>query len=70
MAGAVTSTEAVVALLVFAAATAASMALLSTAFGYALGRGALRHRLSELVPLLGTAGLIFGVWYSLAAVRG
>ena len=70
MASAVTRTEAVVGLLVFAAVTAASMALLSTAFGYALGRGALRHRLSELVPVLGTAGLIFGVWYSLAAVRG
>lgn len=70
MASAVTRTDAVVALLVFAAATAASMALLSSAFGYALGRNVLRRRLTELVPVLGTAGLIFGVWYSLAAVRG
>jgi cytochrome c biogenesis protein CcdA len=70
MASAASRTEGVVALLVFAAATAASMALISIAFVYALRRGALRHRISELVPVLGTAGVIFGVWYSLAAVRG
>lgn len=58
------------ALLVFAAATAVSMALVSTAFGYALARGAVRRRLTDLVPVLGAASLIFGVWYSLGALRG
>lgn len=61
--------EGVVALLVFAAATAASMALASTAFGYALARGSVRSQLTRLVPVLGTASLIFGVWYSLGAVN-
>jgi ABC-type nickel/cobalt efflux system permease component RcnA len=58
----------VLALLVFAAATAVSMALVSTAFGYALARGAVRRRMGDLVPLLGAASLIFGVWYSLGAL--
>jgi cytochrome c biogenesis protein CcdA len=58
----------VIALLVFAMATAASMALVSTAFGYALTGGALRRRLTQIVPVLGTASLVFGVWYSLGAL--
>jgi ABC-type nickel/cobalt efflux system permease component RcnA len=58
----------VVALLLFAATTAVSMALVSTAFGYALVRGAVRRRLTDLVPVLGAASLIFGVWYSLGAL--
>jgi cytochrome c biogenesis protein CcdA len=58
------------ALLLFAAATAASMALVSSMFGYALTRGEVRHRLTRLVPVLGTASLIFGVWYSLGALHG
>ena len=60
----------VLALLVFAAATAVSMALASTAFGYALARGAVRRRLTDLVPVLGAASLIFGIWYSLGALQG
>jgi len=60
----------VLALLVFAAATAVSMALASTAFGYALARGAVRSRLADLVPVLGAASLIFGIWYSLGALQG
>jgi hypothetical protein len=68
--GAVSSrTQGVIALLIFAGATAASMALISTAFGYALARGALRRRVSDLVPWFGCASLLFGVWYSLAAIR-
>jgi cytochrome c biogenesis protein CcdA len=58
-----------VALVVFAAATAISMALVSTAFGHALARGAVKRRLEELVPVLGAASLLFGVWYSLGALR-
>jgi hypothetical protein len=53
---------------VFAMATAASMALVSTAFGYALTGGAIRRRLTRIVPILGTASLVFGVWYSLGAL--
>jgi cytochrome c biogenesis protein CcdA len=59
----------VVALLVFAAATAGSMSLLSLAFAEALSRRVIRRRLPELVPVLGTAGVIFGVWYALEALR-
>lgn len=62
--------QAVVALLVFAGATAASMALVSTAFGYALARGMVGRRLSDLVPLFGAASLLFGVWYSFGALHG
>jgi cytochrome c biogenesis protein CcdA len=57
-----------VALLVFAAATAASMALLSTVFGFALARGSVQRGLVRLVPVLGAASLLFGVWYSLDAL--
>lgn len=62
--------QAILALLVFAGATAASMTLVSTAFGYALARGLVRRRVGELVPFLGIASLLFGVWYSLEALRG
>jgi ABC-type nickel/cobalt efflux system permease component RcnA len=61
--------QGVLALVVFAAATAVSMALVSTAFGHALARGTVKRRLAELVPLLGAASLLFGVWYSLGALR-
>jgi hypothetical protein len=63
-------TQAVLALLIFAGATALSMALVSTAFGYALASGGVRRRLTELVPLFGAASLLFGVWYSLGALHG
>lgn len=61
--------QGVLALLVFAAATAVSMALVSSAFGYALARGAIRRRLADLVPVFGAISLIFGVWYSLGAFQ-
>jgi cytochrome c biogenesis protein CcdA len=60
--------EGTVALLAFAAATAISMALVSTGFAYALTRPAVSGRLGGLIPLLAAASLAFGVWYSLAAV--
>ena len=62
-------TQAMIALSLFAVATAVSMALLSTAFGYALARGAVARRLARLVPILGTLSLLFGVWYALTALR-
>jgi ABC-type nickel/cobalt efflux system permease component RcnA len=60
--------RAAVALLMFAGATAASMALVSSAFAYALASGHIRRRLSDLVPVFGTASLLFGVWYSIASL--
>jgi ABC-type nickel/cobalt efflux system permease component RcnA len=62
--------HAVLALLLFAGATAVSMALVSTAFGCALASAPVRRRLIGLVPVLGSASLIFGAWYSLGAIQG
>jgi ABC-type nickel/cobalt efflux system permease component RcnA len=56
------------ALVLFALAAAASMAFVSAALGTALVRPAIRRRLALLVPVLGLAGLLFGVHYMLAAV--
>lgn len=61
--------QAVLALSLFAGATAVSMALLSTAFGYALARGPVAGRLVRVVPVLGAASLVFGVWYAVTALR-
>jgi ABC-type nickel/cobalt efflux system permease component RcnA len=58
----------VLALALFAAATACSMALVSTAFGLALARGTLARHLEEIVPAMGCASLLFGAWYALGAL--
>jgi hypothetical protein len=69
--GAATSrAQGVLALLLFAGATAASMAVVSAGFGYALARGPVARRLVRVVPVLGIASLLFGVWYTLDAMRG
>lgn len=60
--------EAVVALLLFAAGTAVSMALVSAAWGHLLVLGAVERRLAGLAPVIGAAGLAFGVWYGLGAL--
>jgi len=57
----------VAALALFAAATAASMALLSTGVGLAVAHGVIGRRLESLVPWMGTASLVFGAWYALGA---
>ena len=54
-------------LLLFAGATALSMALVSAAVGYGLVRGPIAPRLERVVPAFGAASLIFGVWYALNA---
>jgi cytochrome c biogenesis protein CcdA len=59
--------EAIVALALFAALTAVSMALASSTFGYALTRPAVLQRFATLAPALGSLSLVFGVWYSLGA---
>lgn len=60
----------VLALLLFAAGTAVSMALVSAAFGYVLARGPLSRLVGPLMPVVGVASLAFGVWYAAGAVRG
>lgn len=60
--------EATLALLVFALATAVSMSVISAGFGTAMASHAIANRLERSVPLLGAAGLAFGVFYGLAAV--
>ena len=56
------------ALVLFAAATAVSMAVLSTTLGRALVRGPVARRLVRAAPALGFASLAFGAWYALAGV--
>jgi cytochrome c biogenesis protein CcdA len=60
--------EAVGALLVFAAGTAISMALLSTAFGVAIAAGPVRRNFERLAPVLGMLAAAFGVWYAAGAL--
>ena len=61
-------TEAVLALVLFAGATAVSMAVLSSAFGRALGLGSIARRFARLAPAFGTVSLLFGAWYVLGAL--
>jgi ABC-type nickel/cobalt efflux system permease component RcnA len=60
----------VIALFFFAAGTAVSMAIVSSAFGYALARGPIARLVGPLMPVVGVASLVFGVWYATGAVRG
>ncbi len=60
----------VVALILFAAGTAISMAVVSSAFGYALARGSIARLVGPLMPVVGVASLAFGVWYAVGAIRG
>jgi ABC-type nickel/cobalt efflux system permease component RcnA len=60
--------EAAVALLLFAAGTALSMALLSTAFGLAIAGGPIGRNFDRVVPVLGVLGVAFGAWYAAGAL--
>ena len=60
--------EAAAALLLFAAGTAVSMALLSTAFGLAIAGGPLARNFERVAPILGVLGVAFGAWYALGAM--
>jgi ABC-type nickel/cobalt efflux system permease component RcnA len=60
--------EAVVALMVLAAGTAISMALLSSAFGFAITRGPVQTRMLALAPAMGFITLALGGWYTLGAI--
>jgi ABC-type nickel/cobalt efflux system permease component RcnA len=57
------------ALVVFAAATALSMAVATWAFGHVLTRGRVAARLESAVPVLGVLGMLFGVWYALGSLE-
>lgn len=59
----------VVALAVFALGTAVSMAVLSSALGFALTRGPVARRFTILAPALGLLSLAFGTWYTLGALH-
>jgi ABC-type nickel/cobalt efflux system permease component RcnA len=60
--------EAVVALLIFAAGTAVSMALLSSAFGLAIATGLLARNFERAAPVLGVLAAAFGIWYAAGAL--
>jgi hypothetical protein len=59
---------AVIALGLFAACTALSMAALSTGWGMLLASSPARGSLSCFAPVLACASLAFGVWYALGAL--
>jgi cytochrome c biogenesis protein CcdA len=56
------------ALLLFAAGTAVSMALLSTAFGVVIAGGPIARNFERVAPVLGVLSMAFGVWYALGAL--
>lgn len=60
--------EAVAALLIFAAGTAVSMALLSTVFGYAIATGPVMRNFERVAPALGALSAAFGFWYAAGAM--
>jgi ABC-type nickel/cobalt efflux system permease component RcnA len=60
--------QAVVALLIFAAGTAVSMALLSTVLGLAIASGPVARNFERLAPVLGLLAAVFGLWYALGAL--
>jgi cytochrome c biogenesis protein CcdA len=51
----------------FALTIALAMAVVSAAFGHAVGRARAARRFRRLVPTLATASLLFGIWYAAAA---
>jgi high-affinity nickel permease len=56
------------ALMIFAAGTTISMALLSTAFGLAMAGGMVGRNFECMAPVLGVLGMGFGAWYALGAL--
>ena len=45
------------------------MAFLSAVFGYGLAREGVSRRLEVLVPPAAVLGVLFGIWYTLVALR-
>jgi cytochrome c biogenesis protein CcdA len=61
-------TEALIALCVFAAGTALSMAIASGLAGLVLARAPVARRFAFIAPIVGACALVFGVWYALAGL--
>lgn len=61
--------SATTALLLFAAGTAVSMAMVSAAFAWTLERGPVLRQVGRIMPLFGATSLAFGVWYGAVALR-
>ena len=61
--------RAALALLIFAAGTAISMALASGAVGLLLGGPGRVRAFQRLIPLVGLGSLGFGAWYTMSALR-
>ena len=59
---------AAIALVVFAAATAVSMALVSAGVGAAMRAAPMARRIGAVVPLFAALSLAFGGWYALSAI--
>jgi len=60
---------AVLALALFAAFTAASMAALSVGYGSVLSLVGVDRAFARLAPVLGSASMCFGAWYALGALN-
>lgn len=60
---------AAMALLIFVAGTAVSMALLSTVFGLAIAGGPVARNFDRVAPVLGVLSMAFGIWYALGALE-
>jgi len=58
---------AVVSLVLLAIFTAVSMTLVSSGFGSMLASRSIRTSLGAVAPALGSASLVFGIWYAAAA---
>jgi ABC-type nickel/cobalt efflux system permease component RcnA len=60
--------QATEALVIFAAGTTISMALLSTALGLAMAGTLVVRHVQRVAPVLGVLGMAFGTWYALGAL--
>lgn len=61
-------TAAILALVLFAAGTAVSMAFVSWLFGNALEHPSLTSHIEAVVPVFGVVSLFFGAWYALGTL--
>ncbi len=67
VAAASTPTVGTLALVVFAAGTALSMGLVSALVGHGLGTGTIGRWMEPVIPVIGVASALFGIWYAAGA---
>ena len=67
VAAASSTAVATLALFVFAAGTALSMAAVSALVGHGLGTGRIGAWTERLIPVIGVASALFGIWYAAGA---